>query len=147
VRGWCVDKSLDKTKFGLRSSYFFSYHVIFSFYFRYNSNNQRINDMATLLTKDITRETLSVTDSKGQTMIVTLKAGDMIEFRPKGRRYRYEAPLGACLNLAMIYSASERYKERMKRYEEGKKQGRRMKRPKLMPKIFNERLYQALKLI
>lgn len=103
--------------------------------------------MATLLTKDVKRETLSVTDIKGQTMIVTLKAGDMLEFRPKGRRYRYEVPLAACFNLAMIYSASERYKERMKRYEEGKKQGRKMKRPRLMPRIFNEKLYQALKLI
>lgn len=103
--------------------------------------------MATLLTKDVKRETLSVTDNKGQTMIVTLMAGDMLEFRPKGRRYRYEVPLAACFNLAMIYTASERYKQRVKRYEEGKKQGRKMKRPRQMPKIFNERLYQALKLI
>jgi hypothetical protein len=103
--------------------------------------------MATLLSKDVKRETISVTDMKGNTMIVTLKAGDMVEFRGKGKRVRYEVPLAACFNLAMIYTAHERYKERMKRYEEGRKQGRKMKRPRLMPKIFNEKLYQALKLI
>lgn len=103
--------------------------------------------MATLLQKDIHRETFNVTDIKGNKMIVTLKAGDILEFRPKGKRYRYEVPLAACLNLAMIFTASERYRERMKRYEEGRKQGRKMKRPRQMPKIFNEKLYQALKLI
>ena len=103
--------------------------------------------MATLLQKDVTRETFNVTDMKGNIMIVTLKAGDVLEFRAKGKRTRYEVPLAACFNLAMIYTASERYKERMNRYEEGKKAGRKMKRPRRMPKIFNEKLYQALKLI
>jgi hypothetical protein len=103
--------------------------------------------MTTLLKKDIKRETFSVTDFKGNVMIVTLKAGDMIEFRAKGKRIKYEVPLAACFNLAMIYSAHERYKERIKRYEDGRKEGRKMKRPRLMPRIFNERLYQALKLI
>jgi hypothetical protein len=103
--------------------------------------------MATLLSKDVKRETLAVTDMKGNKMIVTLKAGDMVEFRPKGKRYRYEVPLAACFNLAMIYSAHERYKERVKRYVEGRKEGRKMKRPRQMPKIFNEKLYQALKLV
>jgi len=103
--------------------------------------------MATLLQKDVKRETIAVTDIKNNKMIVTLKAGDMLEFRPKGKRYKYEVPLAACFNLAMIYTASERYKERVKRYEEGRKEGRKMKRPRQMPKIFNEKLYQALKLI
>jgi hypothetical protein len=103
--------------------------------------------MATLLSKDIKRETFAVTDMKGNKMIVTLKAGDMLEFRPKGKRYRYDVPLAACFNLSMIYTAHERYKERIRRYEEGRKQGRKMKRPRQMPKIFNEKLYQALKLI
>jgi hypothetical protein len=103
--------------------------------------------MATLLQKDIKRETLAVTDMKGNKMIVTLKAGDVVEFRPKGKRYRFEVPLAACFNLAMIYTAHERYRERVKRYEEGRREGRKMKRPRQMPKIFNEKLYQALKLI
>jgi hypothetical protein len=103
--------------------------------------------MATLLKKDVKRETIAVTDFKDNKVIVTLKAGDMLEFRAKGKRTKYEVPLAACFNLAMIYTASERYKTRIQRYEEGKKQGRKMKRPRLMPKIFNEKLYQALKLI
>jgi hypothetical protein len=103
--------------------------------------------MTTLLQKDIKRETLAVTDMRGNKMIVTLKAGDMVEFRAKGKRYRHEVPLAACFNLAMIYTAHERYRERIKRYEEGRREGRKMKRPRQMPKIFNEKLYQALKLI
>jgi len=103
--------------------------------------------MATLLQKDVKRETFAVTDIKGNKIIVTLKVGDVIEFRPKGKQYKYEVPLAACFNLAMIYTASERYKERVKRYEEGRKQGRKMRRPRLMPKIFNAKLYDALKLI
>jgi len=103
--------------------------------------------MATLLTKDVKRETIAVTDMKNTKMIVTLKAGDMLEFRAKGRKITYEVPLGACFNLAMIYTASQRHKDRPQKYEEGKKQGRKMRKPKLMPKIFNEKLYQALKLI
>jgi hypothetical protein len=103
--------------------------------------------MATLLSKDVKRETIAVTDLKSNKMIVTLKAGDMLEFRAKGKRHTYEIPLGACFNLAMIYTAHENYKIKMKRYEEGRKQGRKMKRPRQLPKIFNEKLYQALKLI
>ncbi len=103
--------------------------------------------MATLLKKDVKRETFAVTDLKGNKMIVTLKVGDMLEFRAKGRKFSYEVPLGACFNLAMIYTASEKYKEKIKRYEEGKKAGRKMKRPRQLPKIFSEKLYQALKLI
>ena len=93
------------------------------------------------------RETFSVTDIKGNKIIVTLKAGDMLEFRPKGKRYRYDVPLAACFNLAMIFTAQEKYNERLKKYEEGKKLGRKTKRPKRPPKIFNEKLYQSLKLI
>lgn len=103
--------------------------------------------MATQLIKDVKRETIALYDNKGNKLIVTLKAGDMVEFRPKNKRYKYEVPLAACFNLAMIYTASERYKERVKRYEEGRKQGRKMKRPRQIPKIFNEKLYQALKLV
>ena len=103
-------------------------------------------EKATLLTKDVSRETLAVTDLKGQKMIVTLKAGDMLEFRPKGRRYRYEVPLAACYNLAMIFSANEWHKEKMKRYEERKKAGFRVKRPRRLPRIFNQHYYEALKM-
>lgn len=102
--------------------------------------------MATLLTKDITRETLAVTDMKGRKMIVTLKAGDMLEFRPKGKRIRYEVPIAACYNMALIYSTSQWHKERMKKYHEKKKLGFRVRMPKRMPRIFNQKFYEALKM-
>ena len=103
--------------------------------------------MTTLLKKDIKRETIAVTDFRNNKLIVILKAGDMLEFKIKRKKYGYIVPLAACFNLAMIYTAKERYDEKLKKYEEGKKIGRKMKKPKLLPKIFNEKLYQALKLI
>jgi hypothetical protein len=102
--------------------------------------------MATLLNKDISRETLAVTDMKGRKMIVTLKAGDMLEFRPKGKRIRYEVPLAACYNMAMIYTANEWYKEKLEKYHAKKKAGYRVKRPKRMPRIFNQKFYEALRM-
>ena len=72
--------------------------------------------MATLLKKDITRETYSVTDRRGRKVLVTLKAGDMLEFRVKGRRIRYEVPLASCLNLAFIQFMEDNYNERIKEY-------------------------------
>jgi len=102
--------------------------------------------MATLLTKDIARETLAVTDVKGRKMIVTLKAGDMLEFRPKGKRTRYEVPLAACYNMALIYTINEWHKERMKTYQLKKKLGMRVRMPKRMPRIFNQKFYEALKM-
>lgn len=102
--------------------------------------------MTTKLTRDIKRETLAVIDTKGRLQIVTLKAGDMLEFRAKGRRFKYEVPLAACYNLAIIYTCHQWYKKRLEKYLEGKKQGRKMKRPKGLPKIFNPKLYEALRL-
>jgi hypothetical protein len=102
--------------------------------------------MATKLLKDINRETLAVTDMKGNTQIVTLQAGDVLRFRSKGKRFSYSVPLAACFNLAIIYTAQQWYKERLARYLQGKKEGRKMKRPRQLPKIFNSKLYEALKL-
>jgi hypothetical protein len=102
--------------------------------------------MARKLLKDITRETLAVTDSKGNCQIVTLKAGDMLEFRSKGKRFRYEVPLAACYNMALIYTAHLWYKEKMAKYLRDKKDGRRVKRPRQLSRIFNAKLYEALKM-
>lgn len=102
--------------------------------------------MARKLLKDITRETLAVTNSKNNIQIVTLKAGDMLEFRSKGKRFRYEVPLAACYNMALIYTTQIWYKERMAKYLRDKKDGRRVKRPRQMSKIFNAKLYEALKI-
>lgn len=100
--------------------------------------------MARLLLKDITRETLKQTDFKGNKIIVTLKAGDMLEFRSRKSKHRFEVPLGACYNLALIYSASIHYKEKLDKYNEARKNGQRKRRPKPYPRIFNPKLYQAL---
>ena len=100
--------------------------------------------MATLLTKDVTRETYAVTDRKGKKIIVTLKAGDMLEFRAKGEKTRFEVPLAACRNLALIYFMEDKYKAKMKRYRERKKMGLRTKRPKRPPQVFSKKWYQAI---
>jgi len=102
--------------------------------------------MARQLTKDITRETLAVTDMKGNVQIVTLKAGDMLEFRSKGKRFRFEVPLMACYNMALIYTTHQWYKNRMAKYLQDKKDGRKVRKPRQLPKIFNAKIYEALKL-
>lgn len=101
--------------------------------------------MAMKLIKDIHRETLAVTDSKGNIQIITLKAGDMLEFRTKGRRFRYEVPLQACYHLALIYTAQQWYRDRLAKYIKDKKEGRRVKKPRQLSPIFNPKLYEALK--
>ena len=102
--------------------------------------------MATLLTKDISRETLAVTDMRGREIIITLKAGDMLEFRSKGKRTRYEVPLAACYNMSLIYTVNEWHKEKLKVYNEKKKMGFRVKRPKRLSRIFNQSYYEALRM-
>ena len=98
------------------------------------------------LIKDVRRKTLAVKDSKDRLQIVTLKAGDMLEFRAQGKRFRYEVPLAACYNLAVIYTCHNWYKKRLAKYNEAIKDGRRMHKPRKLPKIFNPVLYEALKL-
>jgi len=102
--------------------------------------------MAIRLIKDITRETLAVENTKGERQIITLKAGDMIEFRSKGRRFRYEVPLQACYHMALIYTAHLWYKDKMLKYLKAKKEGRKTRRPKRLAPIFNAKYYEALKI-
>lgn len=101
--------------------------------------------MATKLLKDISRETLAVTDMKNQKQVITLKAGDMIEFRSKGKRFRYSVPLAACYNLALIYTHQQLYAEKLVRYQEGRKLGKKMRKPRPLPRIFSPKLYDALR--
>jgi len=102
--------------------------------------------MATVLTKDVTRETLAVTNRRGEKVIVTLKAGDMLEFRVKGKRMRYEVPLQSCFYMGMIQYMEDAYKRKVKRYKERKLLGQRSRRPKRPPRIFSKKWYQALKM-
>ena len=101
--------------------------------------------MATLLKKDVVRETYSVTNRAGKKIIVTLKAGDMLEFRVKGKRTVYEIPLGSCLNLAMIQYIEDEYKNKLKKYKEKKALGIRTKKPKRPARLFSKKWYDALK--
>jgi hypothetical protein len=78
--------------------------------------------------------------------VVTLKAGDMLEFRGKGKRFKYEVPLAACYNLALIYTIHQRQKEKVAKWSEDKKHGSRARRPRSLPKFFNQKLYEALQL-
>lgn len=100
--------------------------------------------MPTLLTKDVTRETLRVTDRKGVPIVVTLKAGDMLEFRGKGRRTTFEIPLQSAFYLAMVQKVHDEYKAKLERYKEKKALGQRCKRPTPPSKIFANKLYRAL---
>lgn len=102
--------------------------------------------MATKLIKDIHRETLAVTDLKGNIQIVSLKGGDMLEFRTKGKRFRYHVPLQACYHMALIWTVQESYRRRLAKYVEDKKAGRRVKRPRRLIPIFNQKYYEALKI-
>lgn len=101
--------------------------------------------MATLLKKDITRETYGVKDRRGRKVLVTLKAGDMLEFRVKGKRLRYEIPLESCMTLAFIRFLEDQYKLKMEEYKRKKSIGQKTKRPKVPPKFFSEKYYKALK--
>ena len=102
--------------------------------------------MATLLRKDVVRETYAATNRRGEKIIVTLKAGDMLEFRLKGKRTRYEVPLQSCFNMALIQYMEDQYKDKLKNYNIKKKLGLRTKRPKRPARIFSKKWYQALKM-
>lgn len=102
--------------------------------------------MATLLTKDVIRETIAVTNRRGEKVVVTLKAGDMLEFRVKGKRTRFEVPLQSCFYMSMIQYMEDAYKRKVKRYKEKKLLGERVRRPKRPPKIFSKKWYEALKM-
>ncbi len=102
--------------------------------------------MATLLTKDVKRETLAVTNRRGEKVIVTLKAGDMLEFRIKGKRTTFEVPLQSCFYMGMIQYMEDAYKRKVKKYKEKKLLGQRSRRPKRPPAVFSKKWYQALKM-
>lgn len=102
--------------------------------------------MARQLIKDITRQTLAVTDLRQNIQIVTLKAGDMLEFRSKGKRFRFEVPLQACYNMALIYTAQQWYKKRLAKYLKDRQEGRKVRRPRPLAKVFSPKVYEALRI-
>ena len=102
--------------------------------------------MATKLLKNVSRECLAVEDLAGRRQIVTLVAGDEIQFRGVGKRMTYEVPIQAVYNLALIFTCHKWYREKMAEYNRKCKLGIRTRRPRRMARVFNQVLYEALKL-
>lgn len=101
--------------------------------------------MATKLLKSITRETLCVTNRKGEPVMVTLKAGDLLEFRVKNKRMRMEISLAHCFNLAFIMDADHRHREAMAEYTRKKKLGYKgLRKPKTPFLPFNGIYFKAI---
>jgi hypothetical protein len=78
-------------------------------------------------------------------MIVTLKAGDMLEFRPKGRQIMYEVPLASCMNLAMIQFMHDNYNKKVRTWKQKKLLGKRTRKPRRPPRLFSKMYYDALR--
>lgn len=96
--------------------------------------------MATLLTKPVTRECLGRT-AQG-TLMVTLEPGDMLVFRRKGKRTRYEVSLHNCEVLAWMQDANARFQAKVAAWEANGKRGRKPRRPNLG--IYSPHLRAAL---
>jgi hypothetical protein len=102
--------------------------------------------MATKLLKPITRETIKATDRKGNAIMVTLLPGDLIEFKSKGSRKRYQVWLPHCLNLAMLLDADRHYQDAMKEYKQKKAAGyKRLRVPKKSQFPLADFYYKATK--
>lgn len=105
--------------------------------------------MATLLTKAIRREMLSKGMDRGKhrdrAIIVSLLPGDLIEFRLKGTRVRYEVYLGHAFRLAQALTIEADYKKRVTKYNEERKYRKGLRRPKRPMIPFNRIYFEATK--
>lgn len=99
--------------------------------------------MAVKLIRPIERELFSTTRSN-ENIVITLKAGDLVEFRVKGRRTRVEVSLAHCFVLAQLIDANIRYNEAMKAYAEKKKMGLKARKPKKVAIPVNKIYFKAL---
>lgn len=101
--------------------------------------------MATKLLKNITRQTLAVTNRKGEPVIVTMMAGDILEFRVKGKRMRMQISLAHCFNLAFIMDADSRHRDSVAEYNRKKKLGyKNLRKPKAPFLPFNGMYFKAI---
>lgn len=101
--------------------------------------------MAIKLLKSITRETLAVTNRRNEPVMVTLKAGDLLEFRVKGRRMRMEISLAHCFNLSIIMDADHRHHVAVEDYTRKKKAGyKNLRKPKKPFLPFNGIYFKAI---
>ncbi len=99
--------------------------------------------MPTKLTKTVTRETRSK-DRRGRTLIVSLGVGDVLTFRLKGYKRKLSVSLGHCFNLAQLMTQENEYRAKMDAYNQKKKFGERVKKPKRNPAPFDKVYYKAL---
>lgn len=85
------------------------------------------------LDKTISREMflpVSILSRSLGTMIVSIKPGDLIEFRQKGKKTRFEVSLHSVFMLALLNSLTEHNKSRLQDYEIKRKAGIRARKPK-----------------
>lgn len=95
------------------------------------------------LTKPVRRLTRS-TDRKGNPLVVSLEPGDIISFRPKGKRRTVSVYAGHCYALAQIVQTESDYKDRMKVYNEKRKYTKGLRRPKRHSLPFSRIYFSAL---
>lgn len=89
--------------------------------------------MITKLLNDVQRELLGThTNDKyrHRAIIITIKPGDLIEFRVKGTQQKFEVPLAQCFKLAQIIGISQKHKEAVNTYKEKRKAGFKVRKPK-----------------
>lgn len=96
--------------------------------------------MATRLTKPVKRELLA--SNRNRTLIAEMEPGDLITFRYKGKRMRYEISLHSCFTLAVLQKINEEYTSKLEAYKDG-----RLKRKPKQPGFhhFDLRLRMALR--
>lgn len=101
--------------------------------------------MALKLSKTIVRE-LFMTNRKGVPVIVELQGGDMLVFRMKGSRKKYEVYLGHCFRLAQIMQNEADFKQRTEQYQMKKKAGfKGLRKPKKSSLPYGNLYFKALK--
>jgi hypothetical protein len=87
-----------------------------------------------------------MTDRKGTPVIVELQGGDMLVFRMKCSKRRYEIYLGHCFRLAQITQADADFKQRSEQYQMKKKAGfKGLRKPKRSALPYNNLYFKALK--
>lgn len=73
--------------------------------------------MATKLTKNVKRELLA--SNRGKTVIAEMEPGDILTFRYKGKRTKYEISLHSCFTLSVLNKIQEEYMNKLERHKAG----------------------------
>lgn len=104
--------------------------------------------MAIKLTKRLSREMITSPINgkhRGRPTIVTIKGGDMLEFRAKGTRQVYEVSLASCYTLALTLKMLSEYHRAKEVYKERKAMGfKRLRKPKAPKPPMSKIIFRAL---